>query len=64
MAAGQVQRHIDPRLDTNLHGQAWDIADLRVMAMRAKTGEARAAVLQRLEALETKYDQVNGIMRR
>ncbi len=61
MPAGEVQRCIDPRLDANLHGQAWDIADLQVMAMRAETAEARAAVRQRLEVLQAKYDRLNGL---
>jgi hypothetical protein len=49
--------------DDNLHGQAWDVADARVLAMRAATPEARTMYEECAESLQDKFDIKNDITR-
>jgi hypothetical protein len=58
-----VQRRIDPSSSDNLHGQAWELADLQVMRMRAETPAAREAIDARLSSKLSKFDAMNGIER-
>lgn len=59
LPAGEVQRLIDPAKATNLHGQAWDVADLRVLIMRETDPAKKSALCSRLERLTTKYTRDN-----
>jgi hypothetical protein len=48
LSAETVSKLIDHRSATNLHGQAWDIADLRVLIMRESDATKRAVLEERL----------------
>ncbi len=58
-----VHRAVDPTGSANLHGQAWEVADLQVIRMRAQTPAARAAIEARLSTKLSTFDAMNGIER-
>lgn len=59
LSAEDVRRMIDPTRPTNLHGQAWDIADLRVLAMRETDPAKKAQLLDRLGERAAGYQKEN-----
>jgi hypothetical protein len=61
LSGQQINAHINPHSNTNLHGQAWEIADLNTQLMRAETPAARASVKGRLDAMEAKFCRINGV---
>lgn len=59
MTYGDVKQQIAPNRGDNLHGQAWDVADLEVMLMREQPGTPKhkdllARRTRLLEAFEQK----------
>jgi len=59
LPATEIQRLVDPKAATNLHGQAWDISDLRVLLMRAGDPTKKADLSAKLDRMITKYAQNN-----
>lgn len=59
LPAQEVARSIDTRSAKNLHGQAWDVADLRVLIMRASNPAEKAERTERLTRLIERYKEVN-----
>jgi len=57
--ASEVQRMIAGGGERNLHGQAWDVADLRVLIMREKDLSQKAVLTNRLERLLTNFQRMN-----
>jgi hypothetical protein len=55
----EVRRLIDPTQDANLHGQAWQVADQRVLIMRESDPARKAQLTTRLEQLMERYRQEN-----
>jgi hypothetical protein len=60
LSAGEIGRLISPAGERNLHGQAWDIADLRVLIMREGNAAKKAELVARLETLLKKFHEQNG----
>ena len=59
MAADDIQKLIHPDSATNLHAQAWDVADLRVLIMREHEPVKRAVLERRLQTLMDRYQKGN-----
>lgn len=59
LPAGTIRDLIDPARASNLHGQAWDIADLRVLVMRETNPAKKAAFVERLTRLAERYAKEN-----
>lgn len=60
MTYRDVLAQIAPNRGNNLHGQAWDVADIEVMLMRSTPGTAEhAALLSRREKLVHRFEQQN-----
>jgi hypothetical protein len=59
----EVESAINASGSRNLHGQAWDIADYRVMQMRSTTEAGRAEIERRITDKMKDFDKANGIER-
>lgn len=59
LSAAEIQRLVDPTASANLHGQAWDISDLRVLLMRESDPAKKADLAARLERMINKYTDNN-----
>ena len=59
VSADELARMVDADVANNLHHQAWEVADLRVLAMRAKDAASREAILERRARLIERYDVMN-----
>ncbi len=57
--AESIARLVEPTSATNLHGQAWDVADLRLLVMRASDDTKKAELERRLMALIGRYQREN-----
>jgi hypothetical protein len=54
-----IHAMIDGTGARNLHGQAWDVADLRVLIMREHEPSKRAVLVGRLEGLLANFELMN-----
>lgn len=59
LSAAEIQRLVDPTASANLHGQAWDISDLRILLMRESDPAKKADLAARLERMINKYTDNN-----
>lgn len=59
LPAETIRDLINPLRASNLHGQAWDIADLRVLIMRENDPAKKAALVERLTRLAERYAKEN-----
>lgn len=56
----EIRRMINSEGDLNLHGQAWDIADSRVLIMRERDAGKRAVLENQLEKRLAGFNRLNG----
>ena len=52
----QISTMIDGKGVSNIHGQAWDVADLRVLIMRETDPVRKAALLERMRTMIARFD--------
>lgn len=53
----ELDRLVNERTAGNLHDEAWEVADARVMEMRATTPKERAAAQERRVRLIATFDE-------
>lgn len=59
MRNAEIERLVDPRKHHNLHGQAWDVADMRVQIMREHDPTKKVALEERLDRLQRRFSAMN-----
>ncbi len=58
LTSDQLSTMVDGRGVSNIHGQAWDVADLRVFIMRESDPVRKAALQDRMKTMLAKFDRM------